>query len=680
MKHLFLLLLTFFAAAAGAQSFGPEKGFPYDPVLCAATLDGKLYLGTQGSGIYLWDGQSIRPDSAFAHLEREVVYGLQVVNGALEPQLSPLPLASYPLVVRDESGTEYIIRDRVLEVRYSDQFRKLSSKSAAVWTLRNASSDLPEEVIAVKAGTALRLYDVQGKRLHSRTFKGLVFDVATTAQGTLLSSEEGLFRWRRGWVKLKASLPVFEFLGADRVRTPLGIYPLNAVLADRWLTLQSEPFEPQPLEPSDVPWLAQWNGPIRLYDTVHLDGALLAFTSEGVLVGKDQWELHWDERRGLPALRPGKYSAALLADSVLLAMPSGLYAASRHGAPADPPPFELSWQRNGLAMGHQPPARMVAPESFGFRVRAPRTGSAPVYYRYAINGGPYTRFEPQEPIHFPLPSAGRYTIRVEQSTYAHFEPTQQVVATFKVVPLWYKRTGFWAVVVAFVALIVVLQLRKKNRRLAERLELEERLANAELASKRLQMNPHFLFNALDAISSFIMGGQRKDAILYMGKLAKLLRFTLDSARTSAMVLADECDLLEQYLALSKLRYGDFQSEVTLAPDIDPYDQTVPPMLLQPLVENAVQYAVRPNLAKKLSARVHIAFEQAGDLLVIAIEDNGPGFQHQHSSHESHGLDILRERLQLLEKKTGLPHNLLIESPLSTTAEGGTRVTLTVASL
>ena len=573
-----------------------------------------------------------------------------------------------------------------MEVHYADEFRRLSSRAAAVWTLSNPGPDLPEKVIALKAGTALKLYNAQGERLNVRTFKGLIFDLATTPKGTLLSTEEGLFLWRRGWVPQTLPLPIFEFLEGGYARTPLGTYALADLYTDKWQTASGAEGAPlaTPTAPeafaSSVPWLARWEGPLRVYDTATCEGRLYAFTSEGVLLGDSQWQQQWDERRGLPAFRPGKYSVAVLADSVLLATPMGLFAASERGAPANPLPFELSWQRNGLPVGTNAPARMVAPESFGFRLRAPKGGTAPVYYRYAINGGPFTRFDPQEPIHFPLPAAGKYRIAIEQSAYAHFLPANRVTETAVVVPLWYERPWFWALGVALVAALVVYQLRKKNRRLAERLDLEERLANAELASKRLQMNPHFLFNALDAISGFIMGGQRKDAIVYMGKLAKLLRFTLDSARTSAMVLADECDLLEQYLALSKLRYGEFESDLIIDPDLDAYDCTVPPMLLQPLVENAVQYAVRPNLTKGLPARVTVEFKDGGDLLTITITDNGPGFRQQGSNHESHGLDILRERLQLLEKKTGMPHNLLIESPLSKTAEAGTRVTLTVASL
>jgi LytS/YehU family sensor histidine kinase len=178
------------------------------------------------------------------------------------------------------------------------------------------------------------------------------------------------------------------------------------------------------------------------------------------------------------------------------------------------------------------------------------------------------------------------------------------------------------------------------------------LADAELASKRLQMNPHFLFNALDAISNFIFKNQPKDAVQYMGKLAKMMRLTLDSSRSTFMVIADEKELIEKYLDLCILRYGTFKTSVEVDDDLDPYDYHVPPMLVQPLVENAVQHAIRPLLAEGKEGSIRVQFSLQGPSVQITITDNGPGFDPAQKASKSHGLAIIEERLHLLSKKYG----------------------------
>jgi LytS/YehU family sensor histidine kinase len=183
------------------------------------------------------------------------------------------------------------------------------------------------------------------------------------------------------------------------------------------------------------------------------------------------------------------------------------------------------------------------------------------------------------------------------------------------------------------------------------------------------MNPHFLFNALDAISNFIFKNQPKDAVRYMGKLAKLMRLTLDSSRSDSMVVADEVELLQQYLDLCILRYGDFETKIEVCEGLDPYDEVVPPMLIQPLVENAVQHAVRPLLSAQKPAFVHIQFSLDETAVVVKVRDNGKGYDAKSVRSESHGLEIIKERLELLSKKHGRPFELNVKSPWDHSSSG-----------
>ena len=244
---------------------------------------------------------------------------------------------------------------------------------------------------------------------------------------------------------------------------------------------------------------------------------------------------------------------------------------------------------------------------------------------------------------------------------------------------WYKRIWPWVAIVLGAASILVLRQRKTKNRLEERLQLQERLADAELASKRLQMNPHFLFNALDAISNFIFKNEPKDAVKYMGKLAKMMRLTLDSSRSEAMVLADEMELINQYLDLCKLRYGNFEVQWKVDEELDTFDHYVPPMLLQPIVENAVQHALRPVMAMEQEAVLVIRITLNENRLCISVEDNGPGMPTELTSSGSHGLSIIRERLDLLSRKHGQTFEKRIEPRAESTLSAGTCVSLILPS-
>ena len=162
----------------------------------------------------------------------------------------------------------------------------------------------------------------------------------------------------------------------------------------------------------------------------------------------------------------------------------------------------------------------------------------------------------------------------------------------------------------------------------------------------------------------------------MGKLAKLMRLTLDSTRSHFMVLADEVDMLDQYAALCQLRYGDFSWNVEVDEELDLYETKLPPMMLQPIVENAVQHAVRPNLNAGKDAVVSLHFESHEVGLQVVIIDNGPGMKSDAATSEgSHGLSILLERLELLSKKYGTRFELATESTEGEGSNTGTRVSL-----
>jgi signal transduction histidine kinase len=149
----------------------------------------------------------------------------------------------------------------------------------------------------------------------------------------------------------------------------------------------------------------------------------------------------------------------------------------------------------------------------------------------------------------------------------------------------------------------------------------ESLANAaRLEALRFQLNPHFLFNALNAVSTLIAEGRQADASRMLARIGDLLRTTLARDGAADVPLAEELDLVQRYLDIEQVRLGD---RLTLRVDVDPdaWHARVPSLLLQPLVENAVRHAIAP---RERGGEIVISARRNNGHLAVVVEDDGPG--------------------------------------------------------
>jgi tetratricopeptide (TPR) repeat protein len=170
---------------------------------------------------------------------------------------------------------------------------------------------------------------------------------------------------------------------------------------------------------------------------------------------------------------------------------------------------------------------------------------------------------------------------------------------------------------------------------------------------RTQMNPHFIFNSLTSIESFIYEHEPKTAGLYLSKFARLMRLILENSASEFITLSQEIEILNYYISLQKLRLDDqLESSIQVHNDIFPDEVLIPPMLLQPFIENAVEHGFRGSEKK---GRIEINFEIQNDLLCVRIRDNGVGIggsekeQQEFKSHKSMALKITHERIELLNR-------------------------------
>jgi two-component system, LytTR family, sensor kinase len=166
---------------------------------------------------------------------------------------------------------------------------------------------------------------------------------------------------------------------------------------------------------------------------------------------------------------------------------------------------------------------------------------------------------------------------------------------------------------------------------------------AQLAMLRYQINPHFLFNTLNSISTLVLLKQTERANAMLSRLASFLRYSLVGEPTQLVSLAQEVEALKLYLDIERMR---FEERLRFRVDVEPgaADGRLPSLLLQPLVENAVKYAVTPS---EEGAEITLEARRVGDRLVVSISDTGPGLNDavpKPTSSSGVGLGNIRDRL------------------------------------
>jgi two-component system, LytTR family, sensor kinase len=206
-----------------------------------------------------------------------------------------------------------------------------------------------------------------------------------------------------------------------------------------------------------------------------------------------------------------------------------------------------------------------------------------------------------------------------------------------------------------------------EQRADELLHLESQASSAQLAMLRYQLNPHFLFNTLNSISTLVLLKQTERANAMLSRLSSFLRYTLVYEPTAQVTLAQEVETLKLYLDIEKMR---FEERLRTNFDVDPAASKarLPSLLLQPLVENAVKYAVTPQ---EEGADISLEARLIGDKVRIVVSDTGQGLNGAVSSTTSStgvGLANIRDRLA-----QAYGEDQMIE--YGTTPEGGFSVTI-----
>ena len=204
-------------------------------------------------------------------------------------------------------------------------------------------------------------------------------------------------------------------------------------------------------------------------------------------------------------------------------------------------------------------------------------------------------------------------------------------------------------VVSIVLLLAGLVLYLVNRQ--KQLKLKQRAQDIEQNLLRVQMNPHFIFNAMTSIQDYMNQGNAKKASLYLVKFSKLIRQVLDNSRSEFISLDQEINMLDNYLSIQNLKRDQpFTFNIEVEDGLDCEEIAIPPMFAQPFVENAIEHGVT---SIKEGAIITIHFSMEGDHLVLKITDNGSGIEEamkiKRKDHVSHAIKITEERIDLYRK-------------------------------
>jgi LytS/YehU family sensor histidine kinase len=212
----------------------------------------------------------------------------------------------------------------------------------------------------------------------------------------------------------------------------------------------------------------------------------------------------------------------------------------------------------------------------------------------------------------------------------------------------------------------------------EKIKYQKQVLEVQMMALQAQMNPHFTFNCLNAIRNLVLQNQNDKASNYLLKFSKLLRLTLENSMQKQVSLTDNINYLEMYLAMENLRFNEtlnYQIIKNLKQHSDSI--FIPPMLIQPFVENAVKYAFKNQNADK---KIEISFTENQNSLTVLIDDNGMGInQHLNlapSEYKSRATEITKSYLlqwnSLLEKTITLE---IEDKSVVDTQKTGTLVTI-----
>lgn len=253
--------------------------------------------------------------------------------------------------------------------------------------------------------------------------------------------------------------------------------------------------------------------------------------------------------------------------------------------------------------------------------------------------------------------SGIYPIELNVYDYSSGVDHTYAILYLEIEKPLYLRTWFFMVcgvllvlVTVFIYKIRIRLLKRKQEIRAKKLLYEKRLAEVKLLAVRSQMNSHFVFNVMSSIQYYILANESDKAFDYLGDFAKLIRLSLSHSLKERISLREELEYLQKYVNIENIRFDDrIEFKITKKADLDVYAISIPPMLLQPFIENSIVHAFPSSIKNPL---IEIEIKEVGTDLELIVRDNGIGSLSKtlkRHEEESIGVSLVKERMAFIQE-------------------------------
>jgi len=302
-----------------------------------------------------------------------------------------------------------------------------------------------------------------------------------------------------------------------------------------------------------------------------------------------------------------------------------------------------------------------------------------VSYRYKLASGVPWTMQPSQVFNFLNLNPGQYQLEIQAKNKDGYW-SKSLVVPFYIRKPWWATWYFRIFVLLAIGSLIYLYFKKRLENINAAHKLKSQLLSYEKKALLAQMNPHFIFNAFSAIQYYINTHDIKKADDFLADFSSLIRKILDTSFKSDVTLAAELSIVQLYISLEQKRFDhSFDCEYFIDDDLDMDTMMLPPMLVQPLVENAINHGIIPMQNRKGLLRIHIT--ENGNNTCIKVSDNGIGMQntttHQKTDHQSYGLQIIHDRINSYNKSGEYVISLHHEATFSNEKMPGTTFELKI---
>ncbi len=249
--------------------------------------------------------------------------------------------------------------------------------------------------------------------------------------------------------------------------------------------------------------------------------------------------------------------------------------------------------------------------------------------------------------------AGEYKLEVKAGSNGSIVSYTYTSVSIIVKPFWYQTILLKIIYVLTFASALYFFMRWRIRSVKSAAALKQQMTETEMAALKAQMNPHFMFNCINSIDAFIHSNDKYNATLYLNKFAKLLRNILDSSKQNAVAFTKDIETLKLYIELEELRNDNkFKTTIDIDNVLMDSDYKVPPLIIQPFVENAILHGLKNKDGN--DGLLEIEIKKLGDKIEYAIKDNGIGRKAAglivQNKESSYGMQLSYDRIRLFNKE------------------------------